>query len=106
MILFTIAQSAGNCNGRKRPSAGLRRAGRVTTPAARRGIAFSLPQPQISIHISTGWHEGTPIVENYYDKNGNLYEWENTILPDVFIYQDIEDVRQGKDSVIEWILAQ
>lgn len=70
------------------------------------GTVFHLPQSQITIHISTGWHEGTPTVENYYDKNGNLYEWENTILPDVFIYQDIEDVRQGKDSVIEWILDQ
>ena len=28
------------------------------------------------------------------------------ILPDVYVYQDIEDIRQGLDSVIEWVLAQ
>ena len=47
-----------------------------------------------------------PVYEEYYDENGRLYPWENTILPDVYVYQDIEDIRQGKDSVIEWVLAQ
>ena len=41
-----------------------------------------------------------------YDETGRLYEWENTILPDVYVYQDIEDIRQGRDSVMEWVLAQ
>lgn len=70
------------------------------------GIKLILPQSQISIQIANGWHEGSPIAENYYNENGSLYEWENTVLPDAFVYQDIEDIRQGKDSVIEWILAQ
>ena len=46
------------------------------------------------------------LTEEYYDEDGKLYPWENTILPDVYVYQDIEDIRQGKDSVIEWVLAQ
>lgn len=49
---------------------------------------------------------GLTPVEEYYDEDGKLFEWENAILPDVFVYQDIEDVRQGKDSVIEWVLEQ
>lgn len=70
------------------------------------GMVFNLPQSQISVQVSTGWYDGLPIIDEYYDENGKLYEWENTVLPDVFVYQDIEDIRQGKDSVIEWILAQ
>lgn len=65
-----------------------------------------LPNSQIVVQISNSWHDGDPIVEVQYDENGKLYEWESTILPDVFVYQDIEDIRQGKDSVIEWVLAQ
>ena len=81
-----------------------------------------LPHSQISIALSDcwwdheeheeevgsawGWDEWEPIAEEYYDADGKLYPWENTILPDVYIHQDIEDVRQGKDSVIEWVLAQ
>lgn len=48
----------------------------------------------------------SPVFEEYYDENGKLYEWENTVLPDVYVYQDIEDIRQGKDSVVQWVLAQ
>lgn len=47
-----------------------------------------------------------PAFEEYYNKDGRLYEWESAILPDVYVYQDVEDVRQGKDSVLEWVLAQ
>ena len=49
---------------------------------------------------------GPEIREVQYDENGKWYEWENTILPDVYVSQDIDDIRQGKDSVIEWVLAQ
>lgn len=74
-----------------------------------------LPHSQLRVQIADSWRDSavelpklnvTPVFEEYYDENGKLYEWENTILPDVFVYQDIEDIRQGKDSVIEWILAQ
>lgn len=69
-----------------------------------------LPLSQLSIQVSTKWSDGkelvAPIVEEYYDENDRLYEWENTILPDVFVYQDIKDVRQGKDSVLEWVFVQ
>ena len=37
---------------------------------------------------------------------GKLYAWENTLLPDVHVHLDIEDIRQGKDTVLEWALAQ
>ena len=53
-----------------------------------------------------GWDDWEPIAEEYYDGDGKLYGWENTILPDVYIHQEIEDIRQGKDTVIEWVLAQ
>ena len=82
------------------------------------GPPIVLPHSEISIGIANrwsslddhlsryDWSEKAAIVEEYYNESGNLYEWENTILPDVFVYQDIEDIRQGKDSVIEWILKQ
>lgn len=71
-----------------------------------------LPHSQIIFTISdhlfdpeevTDW---APVVEAHYDEDGKLYPWENTILPDVYVYQDIDDIRQGKDSVLEWVLAQ
>ena len=73
-----------------------------------------LPHSQIIVYISDSWyapeeHENvdwTPVAEAYYDEDGKLYPWENTVLPDVYVYQDIEDIRQGKDSVLEWVLAQ
>ena len=64
----------------------------------------ALPNAGIQFHISYDRYEGPEVGEVYYDENGEIYPWENTILPDVYVSQDIEDVRQGKDSVIEWIL--
>ncbi len=59
----------------------------------------------ISFEIGNSFVEHT--TENtYYDEAGKLYPWENTILPDVYVSQDIEDVKAGKDSAIEWILEQ
>lgn len=69
-------------------------------------IKIVLPQSQLSVSVSTNWYEGDNFAGAVYDEDGRLYEWENTILPDVYIHQDIEDIRQGKDSVLEWILAQ
>ena len=76
--------------------------------------ASILPHSGILVQIATAWWDSTevlpelgiPPLEEYYDEDGKPYEWENTILPDAFVYQDIEDIRQGKDSVIEWVLAQ
>ena len=68
--------------------------------------ASVLPHSQISVQFSNAWWDGDPIVGEQYDENGRLYAWESTILPDVYVYQDIEDIRQGKDSVIEWVLRQ
>lgn len=75
---------------------------------------YVLPHSQIAVQLSNAWLDSenmreygvTPVYEEYYDENGRLYDWESGILPDVFVYQDIEDIRQGKDSVIQWILAQ
>lgn len=68
--------------------------------------AYVLPNSQISVTIANGWYEAGTIGEAYYGEDGRLYPWENTVLPDVYVYQDIEDIRQGKDSVLAWILAQ
>lgn len=65
-----------------------------------------LPHSQIPVMLSNAWWDGEPIVEVQYDENGKLYPWESMILPDVYVYQDIDDIRQGVDSVIEWVLAQ
>ena len=65
-----------------------------------------LPHSQIMVMLSNAWWDGEPIVEERYDENGKLYPWESMILPDVYVYQDIEDIRRGLDSVIEWVLAQ
>ena len=69
-------------------------------------VAFTLPHSQLSVQVSTGWAEGDNPENTVLNKMHRLYEWENTILPDVYVYQDIEDIRQGKDSVLEWVLAQ
>lgn len=74
-----------------------------------------LPHSQIKVQISDRWRDSTellqamdvaPIYEEYYDEGGRIYRWETCIQPDVYIHLDIEDVRQGKDSVLEWVLAQ
>ena len=76
---------------------------------------YELPHSRIFVMLSNAWWDSAedmpefgvlPVYEEYYDENGRLYPWESTILPDVYVYQDIEDIRQGKDSVIEWVLAQ
>ncbi len=65
----------------------------------------TMPYSRISFEVGNFFVEDT--TENtYYDKDGKLYPWENTILPDVYVSQDIEDVKAGKDSAIEWILEQ
>ena len=65
-----------------------------------------LPQSRISVKIANSRHDGNDFSGAVYDENGRLYEWEDTILPDVYIHPDIEDARQGKTSALEWILAQ
>lgn len=70
------------------------------------GVTVTLPHSQLSVLIATGWYGGDDPDNTAYNKLNKLYEWESTILPDVYVYQDIEDIRQGKDSVLEWVLAQ
>lgn len=65
-----------------------------------------LPQSQVSIFLGDCWFEGEHPENEFYDENGKLYEWETTVLPDVFVSQNVEDIRQGKDSVIQWVLNQ
>lgn len=64
-----------------------------------------LPNSQIYVQIARG---NTLMVGQdpnaFYDEDGKLYEWENAVLPDVYVSQSIEDTRQGKDSAIQWIL--
>ncbi len=80
---------------------------------------WSLPYSKIEINAADDWagweeslgalrefSEAEPIAEEYFDEDGNLYGWECTILPDVYVSQKIEDIRQGRDSVIEWVLRQ
>ncbi len=65
----------------------------------------TMPSSQITFGVSNVFVERSP--ENaYYDEDGKLYEWENTVLPDVYVSQTIEDTKAGKDSVIEWIMEQ
>ena len=73
------------------------------------------PHSQIKAYISDLWRDSavllpemgiSPVYEEYYNGDGRLYEWETCIQPDVFVHMDIEDLRQGKDSVLEWVLAQ
>ncbi|WP_304583870.1 hypothetical protein [Acutalibacter muris] len=66
-------------------------------------IDIVLPNSQITVQVSGTWHEVEGLVEPVYDDEGKLYEWENTVLPDVFVEQDIEDLRLGKDSLMEWV---
>ena len=63
-----------------------------------------LPHSQLAIYLGDIWFAGEHPENEFYDENGRLYAWETTVLPDVFVSQNIADVRQGKDSVIQWIL--
>ena len=74
-----------------------------------------LPNSQIKVQISDQWRNGPELLEEmgvafpfeeYYDEDGRLYQWETCIQPDVYVHMDIEDLRQVKDSVLEWVLAQ
>ncbi len=60
-----------------------------------------LPSSQICVRIA---HDDINMVTQdfnaFYDEDGKLYEWENTVLPDVYISQTIEDTKAGKDSMI------
>lgn len=74
-----------------------------------------LPHSQIKVQISDRWRDSvellhemgvTPIYKEHYDEDGRIYQWETCIQPDMYVHLDIEDLRQGKDSVLEWVLAQ
>ena len=69
-------------------------------------IQLTLPLSRLTVAVSTGWYEGSDPAWTAYDEDDKLYEWENTILPDVYVHMDIEDIRQGKNSILEWVLAQ
>lgn len=66
-------------------------------------VTMTMPRSQISFNVATHFVENTS-KNLFYDENGKLYEWENTVLPDVYVSQTIEDIKAGKDSVIEWVL--
>ena len=66
----------------------------------------TLPYSGISLNYANFWRQGPDIVKVHRDKKGRLYKWENTILPDVYVEQTIEDLREGRDGVMEWVLAQ
>lgn len=74
-----------------------------------------LPHSQIMVLISDRWRDSAELLEGmgiemvyeeYYGEDGRIYQWETCIQPDVFVHPDIEDLRQGKDTVMEWVLAQ
>lgn len=74
-----------------------------------------LPNSQIIFKISDRWRDSTELLEEmgvemiyeeHYGEDGRLYPWETCIQPDVFVHMDIEDLRQGVDTVMEWVLAQ
>ena len=74
-----------------------------------------LPHSQVKVSLSDWWANGPEWLkemgvefpfEEYYGEDGRLYEWETCIQPDVYVHMDIEDLRQGKDSILEWVLAQ
>ena len=67
----------------------------------------TLPYSGIYLAYSDFWYRcPDDIVKVHRDKKGRLYKWENTILPDVYVEQTIEDLREGRDGVMEWVLAQ
>lgn len=68
--------------------------------------SFDLPFSGIKVWFSSKWTYGPPITEVQYDEDGKLYEWENTILPDVYVEHTLEDLQEGRDGVMEWVLAQ
>lgn len=70
---------------------------------------FTLTHSQIICLVSTrreGPQKGDGDDTAVYDENDKLYEWEDTVLPDVYIANTIEEIRQGKDAALEWVLAQ
>lgn len=73
------------------------------------GSDFTLNHSQIKCRVSTVWSGPKKGDENdtaVYDENRKLYEWEDTVLPDVYIANTIENIRQGRDAALEWVLAQ
>ena len=81
----------------------------------RENTALVLPNSRVKVKIADRWRDSTellqeldiaPIYEEYCDEDGRLYKWETCIQPDVYIHREIEDIRQGRDSILEWVLAQ
>ena len=64
----------------------------------------NLPNSQIPIFIADMWWQGMHPEDYLHNENYFPYEWQNTVLPDVYVSMDAEDFRQGKDSVIEWVM--
>lgn len=62
-----------------------------------------LPNSQIPVFIADMWWNGMHPEDFITNENQMPYEWQNTVLPDVYVSMDVEDFRQGKDSVIEWV---
>lgn len=64
----------------------------------------NLPNSQIPVYIADMWWNGMHSEDYLRNENNFPYEWQNTVLPDVYVSMDVEDFRQGKDSVIEWVM--
>lgn len=66
---------------------------------------IELPHSKLRITVPDAWFNGIhPKNDFVYDEHNKLYLWENTVMPDVYVALDVEDMRQGKDSVVEWVL--
>lgn len=63
-----------------------------------------LPNSKIDIVLADEWFPGLHPEEHDKNPNGLPYVWQNTVLPDVYVPLDVEDLRQGKDSMVEWVL--
>ncbi len=67
---------------------------------------FTLPHSGLECTVSTEWVDGKEPESILYDRDGKLYPWENTVLPDVYLSNTLENARQGRDPVLEWIRKQ
>ncbi len=63
-----------------------------------------LPNSQISVFIADMWWPGLHPEQYTRNENSIPYEWQNTVLPDVYVSLDAKDFRQGRDSILEWVL--
>ena len=66
---------------------------------------FTLPNSGVECNYGTKYFWMSSDIPSLLP-SGYPPEWYNTVMPDVYISTDIQDLAEGRDPALEWVLAQ